>query len=178
MIVVFDVEKPGDPKNSSQLSIKYVQEPLPSKDFPPSRRSFGRFSPIEPSVRENPLSRRLGGDDRAPLIPNSTSQRQPRSDGVSQAAPLPGYQDPMGRGYPTPKMNRARSEDSGDLGFYVDYPMENDESTPYVIELIWMFHIFLLLPTSCFVENRFALHRLLATMSSFSFINETMLFNI
>jgi hypothetical protein len=68
----------------------------------------------------------------APLMSNTTQQRQPRSGDVNTSASLPQYHRPTDKEYPTPIRKRSGPGESGDVGHYVGYSPEHEQPLPYV----------------------------------------------
>ncbi len=102
--------------------------------IPLPRRIINRIPPLEPSIRDNNLSRRTGesnGDD-IPFISNQNPQRQPRPGDVNASASLPQYNRPNEREYPVSTRKRTGPSGSSDAGSYVGHSPEHEPPLPYV----------------------------------------------
>ncbi|UJR33542.1 hypothetical protein I4U23_020984 [Adineta vaga] len=126
-------DKREDPKGTSQTSLRYFEEPTQAQPTLGSmpRRNFGRIPPLERLSRDNNSYRR-GTDsihsDTVPLVTTQNHQQQPRLGDVNAPANLPVYNRTNDREYPISTRTRSGPSENDDLGYYVGYSPEHEQT--------------------------------------------------
>ncbi|CAF0900929.1 unnamed protein product [Rotaria sordida] len=120
-----------DPKGTSQLSLKYYEEPTEQQSsivIPTPRRNFGRVPLSNLSTLDNNVYRHGNGsdgsilDDMAPLVSN---QRQPRPGDVNASASLPEYNRYNDKEYPISTRKRNIPGESDDVGYSQEHEQQS-----------------------------------------------------
>ncbi|CAF0898920.1 unnamed protein product [Rotaria sordida] len=124
-------ERRVDPKGTSQLSLKYYEEPTEQQSsivIPTPRRDFGRVPLSNLSTLDNNVYRHGNGsdgsilDDMAPLVSN---QRQPRPGDVNASASLPEYNRYNDKEYPISTRERNIPGESDDVGYSQEHEQQS-----------------------------------------------------